>query len=395
MGKAILVVLDSLGIGGAPDAEQFGDKGANTLGNIISKCSREEANIGRSGPLRIPNLEALGIMNALKVSSGGLLTPTERNTAVPFAVATSFSRGKDTPSGHWELVSSPVDFDWFYFEKKNPVFPPDRIMQIIKKTGIPGILGDCHSSGIQILNKLGEQHIKTGKPIFYTSSDSVIQIAAHETTFGLRNLMELCVETARVFHPMRVCRVIARPFLHDKNGSFYRTHNRKDFSVDPIHETVCDRVVNGGGTCWGIGKIGDIFNQRSIKTFSSGLCDAELFKKLIELLPVANNGDFIFANFVEFDSLYGHRRDISGYARALESFDQQLPLLLDNLLKDDLLIITADHGNDPTYIGTNHTRERVPVLFKNLFHPLKPNEMMSFSDVGSLIEDHLKFMKKF
>ena len=188
---------------------------------------------------------------------------------------------------------------------------------------------------------------------------------------------------------MRVCRVIARPFLGNEKGNFFRTGNRKDFSIDPIHETVCDRVVKMGGVCWGIGKIGDIFNHRSITTFSSGVRDAKLFEKLIEVIDVASDGDLIFANFVEFDSLYGHRRDVSGYASALEKFDSKLPLLISKLKKDDLLIITGDHGNDPTYPGTDHTRERVPLLVRNDSKQAKKYGIVSFSDIGHLIADHL------
>ena len=371
MGKAILLVLDSLGIGGAPDSKIFGDFGANTLGNIIKACAKGEANFGRKGKLKIPNLESLGIINSLKLADGDGSSDLFFDELGCYAAATSYSTGKDTPSGHWELVSAPVEFKWFHFKDKVTTFPSNKIKEIIKRTNIPGILANCHSSGTFVLDKFGEEHIKTKKPIFYTSADSVVQIAAHEEVFGLSELFHLCNEAAQVFHPMRVCRVIARPFLGDKTGTFYRTKNRRDFSIDPIHQTVCDSVVKAGGTCWGIGKIGDIFNHRSITTFSSGL------------------SDLIFANFVEFDSLFGHRRDVSGYALALEKFDFKLPQLLKKLNKDDLLIITADHGNDPTYLGTDHTRERVPVLIKSNLHTKKNYGLINFSDVGRLISEHL------
>ncbi len=389
MGKAILMVLDSLGIGGAPDATKFGDHGANTLGNIIKACDGGKANVGRKGPLRIPNLEALGIIHSLELSVGTVSFDSNAHIKASYGVATSYSNGKDTPSGHWELVSAPIKLNWLHFKKEIPVFPKESIGDIIKRTKIPGILGNCHASGPEIIDKFGEEHLRSGKPIFYTSADSVVQIAAHEEFFGLKSLMQLCDEACLIFHPMKVCRVIARPFLGNKKGNFFRTGNRKDFSIDPIHETVCDRVVKRGGVCWGIGKIGDIFNHRSITTFSSGVRDAKLFEKLVEVIDVASDGDLIFANFVEFDSLYGHRRDVSGYASALEKFDSKLPLLISKLKKDDLLIVTADHGNDPTYPGTDHTRERVPLLVRNEAKRQKKYGIMRFSDIGDLIADHL------
>ena len=389
MGRAILIVLDSVGIGGAPDAGDFDDFGSNTLGNIRNACSSGKANNGRNGPLKIPNLESLGMIKSLNLAAGKNPVGDMKTRLASYGAATSLSRGKDTPSGHWELVGAPVDFDWLYFKNLVPTFPSYEINEIIARTKIPGILANCHSSGTEIIERFGEEHIKTGKPIFYTSSDSVIQIAAHEKVFGLKLLLDLCSETARIFHPLGVCRIIARPFLGKKKGEFYRTKNRKDFSVDPIHETVCDRVVKAGGTCWGIGKIGDIFNHRSVTTYATGVRDSELFGKLIEVLDVADNRDFIFANFVEFDSLYGHRRDVSGYALALEKFDLKLPELFKKLNEDDLLIITADHGNDPTFHGTDHTRERVPVLIRDSSKKEKNYGLINFSDVGNFIVDHL------
>ena len=391
MGRAILIVMDSVGIGGAPDAKSFGDFGSNTLGNIIKACLSGSANIGRSGPLVIPNLESLGIIKSIEISQGFVVSDFSSGS---WAAATSYSSGKDTPSGHWELVSAPVNFAWHHFEDKVPVFPAAKIEEIIKATKIPGILADCHASGTKIINDFGEEHIRSGKPIFYTSADSVVQIAAHEQSFGLDTLMNVCLEAAKVFHPMGVCRIIARPFLGVKKGKFFRTKNRKDFSIDPIHETVCDLVVKAGGTCWGIGKIGDIFNHRSITTIAAGLSDLELFNKLIDNLHIVSDGDLIFANFVEFDSIYGHRRDVSGYAAALEQFDKHLPLLFNNLEKDDLLIITADHGNDPTFHGSDHTRERVPVLIKGNVELKDQSRVINFSDVGHILSKHLNLSEK-
>ena len=390
MGRAVLIVMDSVGIGGAPDANRFGDFGANTLGNIIKACLSGSANIGRSGPLVIPNLESLGIKKSIEISQGSTLS----NSSLGSWAATSYSSGKDTPSGHWELVSEPVDYSWLHFDDKVPVFPAAKIEEIIKATQIPGILADCHASGTKVINDFGEEHIRSGKPIFYTSADSVVQIAAHEQSFGLDALMNVSMETAKVFHPMGICRVIARPFLGNQIDGFFRTKNRKDFSIDPIHETVCDLVVKAGGTCWGIGKIGDIFNHRSITTIAAGLSDLELFDELIDNLDIVSEGDLIFANFVEFDSIYGHRRDVSGYAVALEQFDKHLPLLFNKLEKDDLLIITADHGNDPTFSGTDHTRERVPVLIIGNSELNNQGGIINFSDVGHIISKHLNLSER-
>ena len=389
MKRGILIVLDSLGIGGAPDAKAYNDLGANTLGNIVSKCNDGLACRGRSGNLNIPNLESLGIYKALEISMGQKNKLTKKPIIGGYAVATSQSLGKDTPSGHWELVGKPVDIAWHYFSPKIPVFPPQKINQIIKEAEITGILGDCHASGTEIIKKLGEKHINTGRPIFYTSKDSVVQIAAHENFFGLERLFKVCDIAARAFHPMGVCRIIARPFIGDTKVGFQRTKNRKDFSIDPPHETLCDSVTEAGGTVWGIGKIGDIFSHRSVTTVLSNVTDAILFERLILAMGEAKSGDLIFTNFVEFDTLYGHRRDVSGYASALERLDVGVPRLLSKMQKDDLLIITADHGNDPTATGTDHTRECVPVLMFGNGIKKRSYGKINFSDVGKIMAKHL------
>jgi len=390
MGKGVLLVLDSLGIGGAPDANYFNDGSANTLGNIIKSCMDGGANFGRKGRLKIPNLESMGLVEALKLASEKTIPDLSENIFGGYAAATSHSLGKDTPSGHWELTGIPVTLKWHYFKEEFPVFPSETINEITYLTDLPGILGDCHASGTDIIKKLGDEHIQTGKPIFYTSADSVVQIAAHEETFGLQRLLDLCEVTANIFHRMGVGRVIARPFVGNSNDGFLRTKNRKDFSINPPHETLCDRITKKGKVCWGIGKIGDIFNHRSITTICSGVADSQLFEELVKGLGMVADGDFIFANFVEFDSLYGHRRDVSGYASALEDFDVKLPRLLSQLTADDLLIITADHGNDPTASGTDHTRERVPVLMRGKNVVSKSYGLIDFSDVGATMARHLK-----
>ncbi len=387
MSRGLILILDSLGIGGAPDANLFDDMGANTLVNIFEACEKGKANYGRTGSLNIPNLISLGIYGAVKTASGVELT--KKPSPGTFAAATSYSKGKDTPSGHWELAGVTVKRDWHYFEKCEPVFPRDQIEQIISRTNITGILGNCHASGVEIINELGEQHLETGKPIFYTSLDSVVQIASHEGKMSLNDLYSLAKVTAEVFHPLGVCRIIARPFSGNNVIGFSRTKNRKDFASSPPGETLCDKVQKAGGVCFGIGKISDIFNHRGVTNFADNLSDYELFKSVIRCLNYAKSGDLIFANFVEFDSLYGHRRDVSGYAAALERFDTYLSKLLPKLANDDLLIITADHGNDPTWPGSDHTRERVPVLFKKFNSVGRNLGLIKFSDVGEIMSRHL------
>ncbi len=388
MARGIIIVLDSLGIGGAPDAKHFKDQGSNTLANIALYCNLGLAENGRSGKLKIPNLVSLGIYNATFVSSGVKLDGLKLEQGT-FAAATSCSFGKDTPSGHWELMGLPVNWHWHYFKKRVPVFPKRSIDRIISEAGLNGILGNCHASGTKIIDHLGHKHMETGMPIFYTSTDSVVQVAAHEEVFGLKKLYDLCMVTAGVFQPMGVCRIIARPFLGGITEDFFRTLNRKDFPVSPSGDTLCDLISQSGAKCYGIGKIGDIFNRKGITTFKEGETDLNLFNAIIDCMDFAQEGDLIFANLVEFDSKFGHRRDVSGYARALENFDKELPNLLSKMDSDDLLIITADHGNDPTAPGSDHTRERVPVLFHGKKNKNGNIGLISFSDVGQTMAEHL------
>lgn len=389
MARAIILVLDSVGCGGAPDAKMFGDEGSNTLGHIADACASGSANEGRSGPLHVPNLDNLGLGEAIRLASGH---PAPGLNAVPngiFGAATEVSMGKDTPSGHWELAGVPVPFDWHYFPKTIPTFPTDLIAEFIKRADIPGILGDCHASGMPILRELGEEHIKTGKPICYTSADSVFQIAAHEEHFGLDRLYEICLIAAEIFHPLQVGRIIARPFVGETPAEFTRTINRKDYAIEPPEDTICDRVVAAGGRLLAVGKIGDIFAHRGITELKKGKPDLELIDDLLSFMGSATDGDLIFTNLVEFDSLYGHPRDVAGYARALEAFDKRLPEITGALKPGDLLIITADHGNDPTWTGTDHTRERVPVLVVAPGGAPRNIGLISMADVAETIAAHL------
>jgi len=383
MARAFLVVLDSLGIGHAPDAEAFGDLGANTLGHIAEACRDGRAEDGRTGALNVPHLAALGLWHALDAAGGPSFVagPSEGR----WAAATEVSNGKDTPSGHWELAGVPVPWDWHYFPNRTPAFPADVAATVAQAAETDGILGNCHASGTDIIARLGEEHIRTGKPICYTSADSVFQIAAHEYHFGLDRLLELCEAVAPMLHDMRVGRVIARPFVGEP-GQFERTTNRRDFAVPPPAPTLLDWASDAGRPTHAIGKIGDIFSGRGITTLDKG-SDAALMEHLIARAETASDGALIFANFVEFDSLYGHRRDVSGYARHIEWFDSCLPRIFAHLAEDDLVVFTADHGNDPTWRGNDHTRERVPVLAKGKGQG--PIGDMAFADVGATVAAHL------
>ncbi len=361
MTRAFLIVMDSVGCGGAPDAIAFGDEGANTLSHIAIACARGAADTGRSGPLQMPNLEALGLGAAVKLASGDPMPGFSAKPTGGWGAATEISKGKDTPSGHWELAGVPVTWDWTYFPDEIPAFPPALVEDICYMAGVPNILGNCHASGVPIIEQLGAEHLRTGWPIVYTSADSVVQIAAHEESFGLGRLIALCQALAPKIHAAGVGRVIARPFT-GQEGAFTRTANRRDFAVAPPSLTLIDWVQKAGGVTHAIGKIGDIFSGRGIDHLHKGQSDSDLFEHLMRLGREAEPGSFTFANFVEFDSLYGHRRDIAGYARALEWFDARVGEFLPLLQPDDIAIFTADHGNDPTWQGTDHTRERVPVL---------------------------------
>ncbi|WP_299817168.1 phosphopentomutase [uncultured Jannaschia sp.] len=383
MSRAFLVVLDSVGCGGAPDATAFGDEGANTLGHIAAACAAGRAEEGRSGPLRLPNLDRLGLGAAIRLASGvatpGLLAEPEGL----WGTATEISQGKDTPSGHWELAGLPVPWDWTYFPKTDPCFPPDLVDLVCRTAGTDGILGNRHASGTLIIEEEAEAHIRTGWPICYTSVDSVFQIAAHEEHFGLDRLLDLCAALAPALHEMRVGRVIARPFTGD--GPWERTANRRDYAIAPPAPTLCDAVSGAGRHVHAIGKIGDIFSMRGIDSVAKGK-DVRLMEHLAASVRDMPDGSLTFANFVEFDAVHGHRRDVSGYARHLEWFDACLPDIIGSLRADDLMVFTADHGNDPTWRGSDHTRERVPVVAAGASGAAG---QIGFVDVAATICDHL------
>ncbi|QEE34918.1 phosphopentomutase [Octadecabacter sp. SW4] len=391
MPRAFLVVIDSVGIGGAPDADQFfngdvPDTGANTVGHIARECAAGRADTGRSGPLHVPTLDALGLGAALKLASGDAADGLDATPTGAYAAATEVSRGKDTPSGHWEIAGVPVPWDWHTFPDTDPCFPDDLVVQVCETAGTGGILGNRHASGTVILDEEGARHMKTGWPICYTSADSVFQIAAHEETFGLDRLLDLCRALAPTLHAMKIGRVIARPFVGDAQSGFQRTPHRRDFAIAPPAPTLCDWVKDAGRKVHAVGKIGDIFSMQGIDDVVKGK-DIDLMGHLNALVDGAEDGSLTFANFVEFDSEYGHRRDPAGYARHLEWFDAELAKILPCLRPDDMLIVTADHGNDPTWVGTDHTRERVPVLVhgagtRDLGH-------VGFVDIAASVAQHL------
>ena len=391
MKRAFIMVLDSFGIGSSKDADKFGDEGSDTLGHIAEACFEGRANEGREGPLHLPNLTKLGLGKAAELSTGRFPPGLDPNAEIigAYAYASELSSGKDTPSGHWEIAGVPVLFDWGYFSDKENSFPQELLDILVKRADLPGYLGNCHSSGTVILDQLGEEHMKSGKPIFYTSADSVFQIACHEETFGLDRLYELC-EIAReelTNGGYNIGRVIARPFVGDKAGNFERTGNRHDLAVEPPAPTMLKKLVDEkGGEVISVGKIADIYAEQGItqKVKATGL-DA-LFNATIEQMKKAPDNSIVFTNFVDFDSTWGHRRDIAGYAGGLELFDRRLPELMELVKEGDILILTADHGCDPSWKGTEHTREHIPIL---IYGPnVKPGSLGyrdTFADIGQTI----------
>jgi phosphopentomutase len=333
----------------------------------------------------MPNLDALGLGRAIALGGGEDVPGLGARPEGIWGAATEVSNGKDTPSGHWEMAGVPVPWDWTYFPKTDPAFPDDLVAEVCRLAGTKGILGNCHASGTLIIEDLGEEHLKTGWPICYTSIDSVFQIAAHEEVFGLERLLKLCKDLAPTLHKMRVGRVIARPFVGEP-GNFTRTPRRRDFALAPPSPTLCDWAADAGRSVHAVGKIGDIFSMRGITDVVKG-ADATLMEYLVDLTASAEEGSLTFANFVEFDSVYGHRRDVSGYARALEWFDAHVPRLLAGLRKGDLMLFTADHGNDPTWTGTDHTRERVPVVGWGA--GAREIGQVGFADVAASVAAHL------
>jgi phosphopentomutase len=365
--RALVIVLDSVGCGGAPDAAAYGDAGADTLGHLYA---------GISG-LSLPYLDSLGLAGLLGRPFPGNVRKDSRAYRL-----TELSAGKDTTTGHWELMGCMTEFPFLTCDAF-----PDDFVETLAEAGGTAFIGNRAASGTAILDELGAEHMCTGKPILYTSADSVLQIAAHEEMFGLERLWELCRTARRILDErgMRVGRVIARPFLGDPEGGFRRTANRHDFSLTP-GETALDRLERRGVEVIGIGKIPDIFADKGVSGSHPTKDNRAGMERIDELWSAPSTHDrFLFANLVDFDSLYGHRRDPDGYARCLMEFDAWLGGFLGKIEPADLVIITADHGNDPYHKGTDHTREQVPCLVVSA-GKFGSGDMGVFSDVGRVVE---------
>jgi len=394
MARAILLVMDSVGIGGAADAARFGDEGADTLGHVAAACvdGRADQQGLRSGPLKIPVMNRLGICRAAEASTGTHPAGIERveSPEAIWAYASEVSKGKDTQSGHWEIAGLPVPFEWGYFPKTVPAFPKELTNRLIAEARLPGILGNRHASGTDVIDEFGEEHIRTGKPICYTSADSVFQICAHEQHFGLERLYEVCKICRKLCDPLRIGRVIARPFVGERRGEFKRTGNRKDLAVPPPGETLLDLAVSMNRDVFGVGKISDIFAGRNVTRALKAPENESQFNCTLEAMREAKDGDLVFTNFIDFDQIFGHRRDVAGYADCLERFDRRLPELISALRPGDLVILTADHGNDPTYKGNDHTRENVPVMaFGPKIEGRNAGHLRTYADMAQTIAAHL------
>ena len=403
MKRSIILLLDSLGIGGAEDANTFAgrtrdgrifdDSGANTLAHIAEACANGKANIGRHGALAIPNLNRMGVGQACSKSSG-VFPPGLDSAVKPIAAwgyARELSTGKDTSSGHWEIAGVPVLFDWGYFDKPVDSFPKALMEQLVERGKLPGYLGNCHASGTTILEELGNEHVRTGKPICYTSADSVFQIACHEESFGLQRLYDLCALARELVDEYAIARVIARPFVGSDKHGFRRTGNRRDYSVQPPAPTLLDHMKQAGGEVVSVGKISDIFATRGITRAIKATGLDALFDASLQAARRAGDRSIIFTNFVNFDADFGHRRDVSGYAAALEYFDQRLPEMLDLMQPDDILVLTADHGCDPTWKGTDHTREHIPIMvYGRHITPGYLGARRTFADIGQSIAAYHK-----
>jgi phosphopentomutase len=370
--RIVLMVLDSAGIGEMPDAADWGDAGADTLGNIL-----------KSRPVSLPNLQKLGLANIRPLPD----LPAVENPSGCFGKCTLKSNGKDTTTGHWEMAG-------IVLEKAFPTFPqgfPQRIIEeFVTRTGVPGVLGNVPASGTEIIKELGEEHVKTGKPIVYTSADSVFQIAAHEEVIPIERLYDICLTARRILDgPDKVGRVIARPFLGKTADDFKRTENRHDYAVPPPPENLLPILQENGLDVVCVGKIASIYDSVGVTEELKGKNNDQAIDSTIEALRAGTRG-LIFSNLVDFDMLYGHRRDTEGYAAALEHFDARLPEILDAMRDDDLFVITADHGNDPTFPGSDHTREYAPLLVygKSALAGVDLGTRASLADIGQTIADN-------
>jgi len=371
MKRVFLIVLDSLGVGEAPDAARFGDVGAHTLDHIVEAADGLDA----------PNLAALGLGRITGVARA----PRVAQPRGAFGRCAELSPGKDTSTGHWEMMGCVLEREFPTYPNG---FPPEIIDAFVARTRTPGVLCNAPASGTEVIDRLGAEHIRSGKPIVYTSADSVFQIACHEQHFGLERLYECCSVAREILTPYGVGRVIARPFVGEV-GAFQRTYNRRDYSLKPFCETVLDRLTKAGVPVIGVGKIEDIFAGVGVGQSIHTEGNRDGMEHVLKLARELERG-FVFVNLVDFDMLYGHRRDARGYRAAIEAFDEKLGELQQLLRDDDLVLLTADHGNDPTFTATtDHTREYVPVLAAGA--RVKPGVDLgtraSFADIGATVEE--------
>lgn len=385
MPRVILIVLDSVGVGAASDAGRFGDTGAHTLQHTI------EHRLRRNLPIALTNLISLGLGDF--VSPGLLQKPLARKGST--AKLRELSPGKDTTTGHWELAGSVLKYEFPTFPNG---FSSDVLSQLCSRAALPGYLANKAASGTEVIKEFGEEHITTNKPIIYTSADSVIQIAAHEESFGLERLYSVCKIAREIVDPLGIGRVIARPFVGSTTETFKRTENRRDFSVPPPEPNMLDIIKASGQMTAGIGKIEDIFAHRGLTDVDhTGRNESSLDSTLKFLDNTRNRSGLIFVNLIDFDQHFGHRRDPEGYAACLERFDASLPQIIERMSGDDLLLLVADHGNDPTHTGTDHTREDVPLLIYTKLPGFKPRALGCFDGfqcVARICLEHLGLSSK-
>ncbi len=386
MKRVIWLVLDSFGIGNASDAKKFDDEGTDTFGHIAKNYK-----------LDIPNLCSLGLLNAYELNNNKTLelkNDTKLLENCFYGAAKEQSLGKDTLSGHWEMAGTLMDVALKFYEDTIPAFPQELLDEIVKKAKLKGTLANRHASGVEVINTYAKEHIESGKPIFYTSADSVIQIAAHEEHFGLQRLYEVCEIVREITKPIGVGRVIARPFLGNEKDGYARTKNRRDYALRPSGKSVLEIALENGKEVIGIGKIHDIFAGHGISKKALAYKIDGLANETLNQMKELKSDGIIYTNFVDFDMEYGHRRDTVGYAKALEEFDVKLKDIIENLKDDDLLIITADHGCDPTHTGSDHTRENVPIV--GMMKSKKIGNIgirEGFADMGASIAKHLEIPK--
>ena len=376
--RFIVMVLDGFGVGELPDADYYGDKGSNTLYGIY-----------KSRKLNIPNMKKLGLYNI----DGLQISEKEEYTIGCFGRQAEQSKGKNSPVGHWEMSGFTKEEAFTTYPK---AFPEEMIQEFLDKTGLKGVLGNVVGSGTELLKQLGEEHMKTGYPIIYTSADSVFQIAAHEDVIPVKKLYEICLIARKMLDNPKynVGTVIARPFVGDSANNFKRTYNRKDYEYEKFGRTMLDVISESGKDVIAIGKIEDLFSRRGITKSIHTEGNADGIDKTIEEIKNQTKG-LIFTNLVDTDMLYGHRNDVEGYAKALEYFDSKLPEVFSVMRDDDCLIITSDHGNDPSTPSTDHSREYTPILIygKDIKENTNMGTRNTFADISATILDYFELEK--